>query len=90
MEEFGIRGEEPAAVAGLRSMVMEQDPDIYRLIVSDDAVVQRFMADPAQAWKDAQAISPELAEAAGKITAGSRRARRARERERQLAETVAA
>lgn len=85
MEEFGLRGEEPAAVAGLRSMVKEQDPEIYRLIVSDDAIVQRFMADPARAWKDAQGISPELAEVAGKVTSGSRRARREQER-RQLAE----
>lgn len=92
LEEFGLRGEEPEAVSALRNMIKEQDPDIYRLIVSDDGVAQRFMADPAQAWKDAQAIDPGLKRVAETIAAGGTRAERRerRKRERRLAEEAEA
>ncbi len=79
LEEFGLRGEEPTAVTGLREMIKQQDPAIYKLILQDDEFVSRFMAEPGAAYKDAQAIDPSLKKVAEAVAAGSRR------RKRQLA-----
>ncbi len=68
LEAFGSRGNEPGAVASLRNLVKETEPALYKLIVQDDPIAQKYMADPGLAYREAQALSPELA-AAAKILA---------------------
>ena len=71
MNEFGLRGTEPPAVSNLRNMVKDQDPDMYKLMITDDPYIQKYMADPTFAFKEAQAISPALKEAADVMAQGT-------------------
>ena len=73
LEEFGLRGEEPDAVRMLREMVQKEDPAFVKLVHGDEPLVQKYMEDPGAAWKEAQAINPELKKVAESIAANSKR-----------------
>ena len=71
LNEFGLRGTEPPAVSNLRDMVKNQDPAMYKLMITDDPYIQKYMADPTLAFKEAQAMSPALKEAADVMAQGT-------------------
>lgn len=73
LEAFGVRGEEPAAVSSLRNLMKDTEPALYKLMLTDDKIAQKFMADPSAAYREAQAISPALKEAAKVLAAGRTR-----------------
>ncbi|KAM3577562.1 hypothetical protein VYU27_000441 [Nannochloropsis oceanica] len=73
LEAFGIRGLEPAAVSSLRNMIKDTEPALYKLILTDDKIAQKFMDDPSAAYREAQALSPSLAEAAKVLASGGTR-----------------
>jgi hypothetical protein len=73
LEAFGFHGSEPSAVSGLRKLMKDTEPALYKLILTDDKIAQKFMADPSAAYREAQAISPALAEAAKVLAAGGTR-----------------
>ena len=73
LEAFGVRGLEPAAVSSLRNLMKDTEPALYKLILTDDKIAQKFMDDPSAAYREAQALSPALAEAARVLAAGGSR-----------------
>jgi len=54
-------------------MIKDTEPALYKLILTDDKIAQKFMDDPSAAYREAQALSPSLAEAAKVLASGGTR-----------------